>query len=213
MSPKSLTNFAIAFTIMLVLMAMGISSTMEKAAAVDARAQSGGVNVPLARGATNQSRAAVVALPHPTPTAPPQPASGSATSPAAVESDPLVTFLTTLFDSPGLAGKSSSGASPSSPPIKNTAKPATAAADRPQGNQTIDQMVSNLTPEQQQEIAKYSNGRSPSELVNDFCVKIRSADNAQMSENIKNSASDPNADAHSPVLLLQLFDQIAKLCP
>jgi hypothetical protein len=77
---------------------------------------------------------------------------------------------------------------------------------------TFDQMLIDqpLDAEQLAEIKKYSGGKSPEELFNNYCTDVKSSDFQEMSQSIKESyANDPN----SPAALIDLFEKMSVLCP
>jgi hypothetical protein len=67
-----------------------------------------------------------------------------------------------------------------------------------------------LTEEQTKELQQYSGGKSPKEIVNEFCSEVRSGELHLMAEDIRQSY---NYNPGSPAILMSVFEKMGSLCP
>ncbi len=69
---------------------------------------------------------------------------------------------------------------------------------------------STLTQEQQNEIQKYSGGKTPAELIEDFCLQANNGELDRMVEDIQQSY---NYNPASPAAIMSVFKSMGNLCP
>lgn len=69
---------------------------------------------------------------------------------------------------------------------------------------------SSLTESQMDDIQMYSNGKTPDELIDNFCGQARSGELDRMAEDIRQSY---NYDPASPAALMSVFEKMGDLCP
>ena len=67
-----------------------------------------------------------------------------------------------------------------------------------------------MTKEQLKEIHLYSGGKSPTEIVDEFCAEVRSGELHLMAEDIRQSY---NYNPASPAILMSVFEKMGNLCP
>jgi hypothetical protein len=67
-----------------------------------------------------------------------------------------------------------------------------------------------MTDEQLEEIHQYSGGKSPTEIVDEFCAEVRSGELHLMAEDIRQSY---NYNPASPAILMSVFEKMGNLCP
>jgi hypothetical protein len=81
-------------------------------------------------------------------------------------------------------------------------------------DQSLDEMMvdSSFTDAEKEEIAKYSNGKTPAEMTAQFCQDSASSDAQSMINDIRNSYAGTEADPKSPVHLMDIFDKMSGFC-
>jgi hypothetical protein len=67
-----------------------------------------------------------------------------------------------------------------------------------------------MTDEQLKEIQAYSGGKSPTEIVDEFCKEVDSGELHLMTEDIRQSY---NYNPASPAILMSAFEKMGNLCP
>jgi hypothetical protein len=67
-----------------------------------------------------------------------------------------------------------------------------------------------MTDEQLKEIQQYSGGKSPTEVVDEFCKEVDSGELHLMAEDIRQSY---NYNPASPAILMSFFEKMGNLCP
>ncbi len=67
-----------------------------------------------------------------------------------------------------------------------------------------------MTEEQLMEIHQYSGGKTPTEIVDEFCAEVRSGELHLMAEDIRQSY---NYNPASPAILMSVFEKMGNLCP
>ena len=67
-----------------------------------------------------------------------------------------------------------------------------------------------MTEEQLKEIHQYSGGKTPTEIVDEFCTEVRSGELHLMAEDIRQSY---NYNPASPAILMSVFEKMGSLCP
>ncbi len=67
-----------------------------------------------------------------------------------------------------------------------------------------------MTDEQLKEIQQYSGGKSPTEIVDEFCKEVHSGELHLMAEDIRQSY---NYNPASPAILMSVFEKMGNLCP
>jgi hypothetical protein len=67
-----------------------------------------------------------------------------------------------------------------------------------------------MTDEQLKEIQQYSGGKSPTEIVDEFCKEVDSGELHLMAEDIRQSY---NYNTASPAILMSVFEKMGNLCP
>ena len=67
-----------------------------------------------------------------------------------------------------------------------------------------------MTEEQLKDIHQYSGGKTPTEIVDEFCAEVRSGELHLMAEDIRQSY---NYNPASPAILMSVFEKMGNLCP
>ena len=67
-----------------------------------------------------------------------------------------------------------------------------------------------MTNEQLKEIQQYSGGKSPTEIVDEFCAEVHSGELHLIAEDIRQSY---NYNPASPAILMSVFEKMGNLCP
>jgi hypothetical protein len=67
-----------------------------------------------------------------------------------------------------------------------------------------------MTDEQLKEVQQYSGGKSPTEIVDEFCKEVHSGELHVMAEDIRQSY---NYNPASPAILMSVFEKMGILCP
>jgi hypothetical protein len=71
----------------------------------------------------------------------------------------------------------------------------------------------NLTPEQRASISKMTGGKSPTQMVAEFCDSARSGEFAEMASSIRADYQGEATGLQNPTVLLDLFEKMSALCP
>jgi hypothetical protein len=67
-----------------------------------------------------------------------------------------------------------------------------------------------MTEEQTKKVQIYSGGKSPTEIINEFCIEVRNGELHLMAEDIRQSY---NYNPASPAILMSVFEKMGNLCP
>jgi hypothetical protein len=67
-----------------------------------------------------------------------------------------------------------------------------------------------MTEEQTKQVQLYSGGKSPTEIIDEFCIEVRSGELHLMAEDIRQSYNNNPA---SPAILMSVFEKMGNLCP